>query len=168
MSIGIISSLAVAGVDADGDLDLLAANSNNGVASTMRGAQQLPGGFGRQPTGEYRAQPPGLVLGSMAAEGDLDLLTSKGLGNSVSVRFNGGTGPLPQPRHRLSAAHRAARCHERRTARRTGLSARQAAGQSFNFNVRACCVAGRAGRGLQPGLFCGWGVSGWVASSASR
>ena len=89
-------------VDADGDLDLLTASADFGSAGTTVSVR-LNGGdatgsntgvFGGGSTVAVGNYPRHLVLGDIDADGDLDLLASNANDNTVSVRLNGGTGPL--------------------------------------------------------------------------
>ena len=89
-------------VDADGDLDLVTANADfgsggNTVSTRLNGGDATgsnTGIFSNGGTVAVGSFPRHLVLGDVDADGDLDVLAANSGDNTVSVRLNGGTGPL--------------------------------------------------------------------------
>ena len=82
-------------VDADGDLDLLAANRNGRSVSV-----RLNDGRGHFAPSPVNADPPlnrspyGLALGDLDGDGDLDVAAANGSSSVISVLFNDPTVPL--------------------------------------------------------------------------
>jgi methionine-rich copper-binding protein CopC len=91
-------NLAIGDVDGDGDLDLLTTNNgNSGTGTTV--SVRLNGGdatgsntgvFSNGSTVSVGSLPTSITVGDVDGDGDLDLLTGNQLGNTVSVRLNGG------------------------------------------------------------------------------
>ncbi|WP_035561101.1 T9SS type A sorting domain-containing protein, partial [Hymenobacter sp. IS2118] len=80
-------------VDGDGDLDLVTANVVSGLVGVALNTGTGTFLFSRNVA--VSGSPLGVTLGDVDGDGDLDLLApdySNGLGTSVSVRLNDGTG----------------------------------------------------------------------------
>ncbi|MDO7875283.1 T9SS type A sorting domain-containing protein [Hymenobacter sp. ASUV-10] len=88
------SDLAVGDVDGDGDLDLVTPHYvSNTVSVRLNGAPNLPntvGSFGGGRQVAVDAGPERVALADVDSDGDLDLLTSNTVSNTLSVRLNGG------------------------------------------------------------------------------
>jgi hypothetical protein len=84
------SGVALGDVDGDGDLDLLAANTDGAGAVLVRlnDGRGLFSGGQQVAVGRFSTY---VVTGDVDGDGDLDLLTANGGDNTVSVRLNGGT-----------------------------------------------------------------------------
>ncbi|RPD47892.1 T9SS C-terminal target domain-containing protein [Hymenobacter sediminis] len=88
-----VIDVAAADVDIDGDLDIVTANANTGNVSVL-----INYGYGYFMGGQsffVGGSPRALALADLDDDGDLDVLTAndaQGSGNSISVRFNSGTG----------------------------------------------------------------------------
>jgi hypothetical protein len=86
--------LAVGDVDADGDLDVVAAISGGSTVSVC--FNDGGGGFRLVQAVAVGSAPTGVALGDVDADGDLDLVTANAYngagGNTVSVRLNAGGG----------------------------------------------------------------------------
>jgi len=92
-------SLALGDVDGDGDLDLVVANTGlrtpGNTVSIRLNSGLNSGNFIAPTTGAEFAVgsvPHGVVLADVDNDGDLDALTANQASNTVSVRFNNGTG----------------------------------------------------------------------------
>ncbi|GAB2790509.1 MULTISPECIES: FG-GAP-like repeat-containing protein [Hymenobacter] len=84
------SSVALGDVDADGDLDFVAANAgSNSVSVRLNNGAGTFSGTGTVAVGAF---PEKVVLGDVDNDGDLDLLTANATDNTVSVRLNAGNG----------------------------------------------------------------------------
>ncbi|MBD2705422.1 VCBS repeat-containing protein [Spirosoma sp. BT702] len=92
------SSVVLGDVDGDGDLDFVAANSGSTTVSV-----RLNNGAGNftppttNPDPAVGGRPFSVALGDVDGDGDLDLVTVNGAGNTVSVRFNNGSGNFTPP-----------------------------------------------------------------------
>ena len=85
------TSVALADVDNDGDLDLLTANATqNGTVSIQLNNGQ--GGFTAVANLTVGAYPAHLATADLNGDGSLDLLVANAGSNSVSVRLNSGRG----------------------------------------------------------------------------
>ncbi|RTQ46055.1 T9SS type A sorting domain-containing protein [Hymenobacter gummosus] len=90
-------AVALADVDADGDLDLLAGDGLVGGLRTGTVSVSLNNGTGTfaAPSSVGVGTTPGrLALADLDADGDVDLVTANSTDNTISVRLNG---PLPVP-----------------------------------------------------------------------
>ncbi|RPD47021.1 T9SS C-terminal target domain-containing protein [Hymenobacter sediminis] len=84
------SSVALGDVDADGDLDFVAANAgSNSVSVRLNNGVGTFSGTGTVAVGAF---PQKVVLGDVDNDGDLDLLTANATDNTVSLRLNAGNG----------------------------------------------------------------------------
>ncbi|MBT2556854.1 VCBS repeat-containing protein [Hymenobacter sp. ISL-91] len=86
-------TLALGDVDADGDLDLLAATSNGTVSIRLNGGDASgsnTGVFSGNHSVAIRGTAQALVVGDVDGDGDLDLLTASATDGQLSVRLNGG------------------------------------------------------------------------------
>ncbi len=83
-------SVALADVDGDGDLDLLAANETDNTVSVR--LNDGTGTFAGGPDVAVGNGPVDVAVGDVDGDGDLDLLTANGTDNTVSVRLNNSTG----------------------------------------------------------------------------
>ncbi|HEX8658969.1 MAG TPA: FG-GAP-like repeat-containing protein [Hymenobacter sp.] len=88
--------VALADVDGDGDLDVLAASVSNGFVQVRLNGGDATGsntgvfsGSGFVGVGDT---PASIATGDLDGDGDLDLLTANFGSHNVSVRFNNGTG----------------------------------------------------------------------------
>ena len=88
--------VALADIDGDGDLDVLAASLTNGFVQVRLNGGDATGsntgvfsGSGFVGVGDT---PASIAMGDIDGDGDLDLLTANYGSNNVSVRFNDGTG----------------------------------------------------------------------------
>lgn len=92
------SSLALGDLDGDGDLDFVCANY---FANTISVRLNDGTAIFRPPSGNGDVPLPGgpihIVLGDIDGDGDLDFVTANYLQNTVSVRFNDGTGNFTSP-----------------------------------------------------------------------
>ncbi len=84
------SSVALGDLDADGDLDFVAANAGSNSVSVR--LNNGAGAFSGSGTVAVGALPQKVVLGDIDNDGDLDLLTANADDNTVSVRLNSGNG----------------------------------------------------------------------------
>ena len=86
--------LVLGDVDSDGDADLLTANaSSNTVSVRLNGGDatgSATGVFSGNSNVSVGNNPMALALGDVDGDGDLDMMTANYLGNTVSVRLNGG------------------------------------------------------------------------------
>ncbi|MDO7876882.1 VCBS repeat-containing protein [Hymenobacter sp. ASUV-10] len=82
--------ITLADVDNDGDLDLLATNSNGGTVSIR--PNNGAGSFGSGAEVSVGFNPRNVVAADVDADGDLDLVVANAGSGTVSVRLNGGTG----------------------------------------------------------------------------
>ncbi|GAB3702315.1 hypothetical protein GCM10027592_31600 [Spirosoma flavus] len=91
-------SVAVGDVDGDGDLDFVTANAGSNTVSV-----RLNNGSGNftppttNPNPGVGGGPFSVALGDVDGDGDLDVVTANGAGNTVSVRFNDGSGNFTPP-----------------------------------------------------------------------
>ncbi|TGE28783.1 FG-GAP-like repeat-containing protein [Hymenobacter metallicola] len=99
VGVGYNSASVVTGdVDGDGDLDLLTANSDNNTISVR--LNNGAGGFAAPASNSevyVGSGPRSVALGDVDGDGDLDLAASNYYGNTVSVRFNNGSGIFNGP-----------------------------------------------------------------------
>jgi len=90
--------VALADVDHDGDLDLLATCTGSGTVSVrLNGGDAAGGGTGRFSEGSdptVGTAPVGLALGDVDGDGDLDVLTTSPAAGQLRVRLNQ---PWPRP-----------------------------------------------------------------------
>ncbi|WP_324679125.1 FG-GAP-like repeat-containing protein [Hymenobacter sp. GOD-10R] len=95
--------VALGDVDGDGDLDLLTANGEFGNPDGNNVSVRLNNGTGTYSAGSTvpvgngpgAIAPPeteSIVLGDLDGDGDLDFATGNGRANTVSIRFNNGSG----------------------------------------------------------------------------
>ncbi|OUJ69801.1 hypothetical protein BXP70_26190 [Hymenobacter crusticola] len=88
------TTVALADVDNDGDLDLLAANTTAGTVSVRLNGGDATGSATGFFTGNQEVSvglnPSALATGDVDGDGDLDLLTLNRTSGTVSVRLNGG------------------------------------------------------------------------------
>jgi hypothetical protein len=84
-------TLALGDVDNDGDLDLLTATAGSTAGLRVNDGS---GTFSARPNIPVGNTSYSVDLGDVDGDGDLDLLTANANGANVSIRLNGGTGPL--------------------------------------------------------------------------
>lgn len=91
-------AVALGDVDGDNDLDVVTASAGNGSSVGNTASVRLNNGSGVFSGGSeivVGSGPRGVALGDVDADGDLDLFTpnlNRGLGATVSVRLNDGSG----------------------------------------------------------------------------
>ncbi|MFD1470516.1 FG-GAP-like repeat-containing protein [Hymenobacter caeli] len=105
LGLGVSPAAAALGdVDGDGDLDLVATNyQDNTVSVRLNGGDATgsnTGVFGGGSVVAVGSHPGGVALGDVDGDGDLDLVATNFLGNTVSVRLN-------QPAQALAAGLKA-------------------------------------------------------------
>ncbi len=83
-------SLALADFDADGKLDLVAANSKDDTISVFRGTGD--GSFQSTATLTTGAEPRSVTTGDLDGDGDMDIAVANLTGNTLSVFMNPGDG----------------------------------------------------------------------------
>ncbi len=89
-------TLAVADVDSDGDLDLLAVDASTTATLTVL-RNNGSGTFALGPTTTIYNNPTHLAVGDLDGDGDLDVVADSGQGYLVSIRLNDGTGTFDNP-----------------------------------------------------------------------
>jgi hypothetical protein len=87
--------VALADVDGDGDLDLLAACGNDNAVSVRLNNGR--GSFTGSATVATGSRPYSIVVGDFDADGDADFATANVFGSSYSIRFNNGSGTFVAP-----------------------------------------------------------------------